>query len=114
MFKLNGSKTRFFPVEVITKNDEGRERKFTFDGEFKVLNQDEVEDLIKAGSAEVVKDVTIVAAVFTGWRKVQDAGGEDLTVNDSNRELLLNEVGVRGAIVRAWMKMVGLGGQEKN
>lgn len=114
MFKLEDRNTRFYPVEVPMKDDEGRERKFKFDGEFNILTQDEAEELLKVNSTEVVRDAVICDRVFAGWRKVQGPDDRDLAINDENKTKLLNVLGMRGAIVRAWMKSAGLEGLLKN
>ncbi|MBN8885904.1 MAG: hypothetical protein J0I77_09310 [Rudaea sp.] len=114
MLKLSNKKTRFFPVTVDLQNDEGRVRKFTFSAEFNVVSQSAAEDLLRVGSPEVVRDRAICDAVFIGWKDVLDVDGETLEVNEDNRLKLLEELGVQGAIVRAWLKSIGLEAYAKN
>jgi len=114
MLKLSKKKTRFFPVAVEQLNDEGRVRKFNFTAEFKVVSQPEAEDILKVGSPEIVKDKVVCDAVFVGWKDVEDAEGQPLEVNDENRTILLDELGVQGAIVKAWLKSIGLDAAAKN
>lgn len=105
MFILDDSKkTRWFPVEVEVFNDEGRKRTFPFDGEFAATTQDEVNETIKSG----LTDIEIAERKLVGWRKIQTPDGSQLEVTDENRRRLVLQPGVARAIVKAWMKSVGI------
>lgn len=105
MFILDDTKkTRWFPVEVEVFNDEGRKRTFPFDGEFETTTQDEVNDFLN----RCMKDVEIADQKLVGWRNIQTPDGGQLEVNAENRRRLIQQPGVARAIVKAWMKSVGI------
>lgn len=118
MFTLDDKDETYWypvPVEMISKED-GRKQKFTFDAEFARLPQDEIDELFRKREDDepALKDEQVVAKVFRGWRKVQDADGSELAVNDENRERLLKRYPVQKSIVMAYLKSIGIEGRLKN
>jgi len=117
MFKLGQSESYWYPVTIELVDVEGKKKKFDFDAKFKRLDDDERRDLLVREDGDdrpLPKDKEVVQQVFEGWRKVQDAEGGELTVNDSNREALLKVEGMTRAIVIAWAKSIGIEGRAKN
>lgn len=118
MFILDEKKSRWFPVEVELHNDEGRKRTFTFDAEFEVVDQSEINTYLEALQSSVEagrvieKDVDLADRRMVGWRHVQLPDGQPLPVTPENRRRLIEQPGVARGIVRAWMKSVGIEGKK--
>lgn len=117
MFQLDQEKTYWYPVVVeMTAKEGGRKQKFTFEGEFNRLPQDEITELFRPRSEDEtpLKDAEVLDRVFVGWRQVQDAEGRTLEVNPENREALLNRFPVSSSVVKAFFKSIGVEGKAKN
>lgn len=117
MFKLDQESTYWFPVVVeMTASEGGRKQRFTFDGEFNRLGQDEISELFRTRSEDEpqIKDTDVLDRVFVGWRDIQDAEGRPLEVNSSNRQELLNRFPVASCVVKAYFKSIGVEGKAKN
>ncbi len=97
-------KTRWFPVQVELFTDAGRKRTFNFDAEFEITTQTEVNELIRAGTP----DVELASRKLVGWRDIQLPDGGQLEVSDENRARLVEAPGVARAVIKAWMKSVGV------
>lgn len=107
MFRLVDEKThRWFPVEVDVFNDEGRKRKTTFDGQFEVLPQDEIDELVK--NLDNKTPAEVVRPFFAGFRKVEDAEGNAVPSTPENVQRLLNVAGVARAVWQAFLRAHGI------
>lgn len=107
MFRLVDEKThRWFPVEVETFNDEGRKLKTTFDGQFEVITQDEVDELVR--NLDNRTPAEVVRPYFAGFRKVEDAEGNAVPSTPENASRLLNVAGVARAVWRAFLRAHGI------
>jgi len=117
VFVIDQKPTYWYPVEVeLTDDETGRKKKFTFDGQFNRLPQDELGELVRTredGEAPL-KDSEVLDKVFRGWRKVQNADGTEVEVNEVNRAKLLAIFPVQPSIVRAFLKSIGVEGYRKN
>lgn len=116
MFQISQSNLYWFPVVVEMTDSDGKKKKFDFDAQFERISQDEFNELFRAreeGEAGL-KDADVVERVFRGWRRVQDANGADAPVTPENRIALLNVLGVQSAIIRAYVKSLGIEGKAKN
>ncbi len=116
MFQISQSNLYWFPVHVELTDADGRKKKFDFDAQFERISQDEFDDLFRAReeSEGQLRDSEVVDRVFRGWRRVQDNEGNDLAVTPENRSTLLNVFGVKTAIIRAFIKSIGIEGKAKN
>ncbi|MGE0408977.1 MAG: hypothetical protein AB7P23_06915, partial [Amphiplicatus sp.] len=82
----------------------------TFDAEFRVLAQEEVEACF-ADKANKVDDV--IKRVLVGWRGVV-ADKEPVAFSEGNLADLLRVVGMRAFILKAWIESVTGGAKRKN
>lgn len=113
MFKLDASSDYWYPVNVAMLDAEGRTKKVSFDAKFRRLSKDELKDVFNPDNTPR-NDNEICDDVFLGWRKVQDAEGNELANTLENRELFLAVHPVQPSIVRAWLESIGIRGKEKN
>jgi hypothetical protein len=98
-FNLVRASSYFWPVKVEVPVD-GKIETETFDAEFRVLTQAEVE----AAFAEMKTD-ELVKRVLVGWRGVND-GDEPIAFSPEALERVLELVGMRAFITRAWVESV--------
>lgn len=111
------AETYWYPVTVqLAATEGGRQQKFTFEAEFKHLEQEVVSEMFRTREEgePALKDAEVLDKVLVGWRDVQDAEGRPLAVNDENRALLLNIFPVPSSIVKAFLKSIGIEGKAKN
>lgn len=116
MFTLDQSPTYWFVVPVEMTDENGRRRKFDFDAEFNRLPRSEITELLRTREEgeSPLKDADVVERVFVGWRRINDANGNELVVNAANRAALLDTHPVEASIVRAYLKSLGIEGAAKN
>lgn len=119
-FKLAGTPTFFFRVEVKRPNDStGRWETLDFQAEFRRRSREHIEDMVRKG---LPRDDELLSRELVGWRNVAQPDGtelkaseesrkwmlehpdEPLNVADAARTALLAENGVQAAIVRAWLE----------
>jgi hypothetical protein len=112
-FVLDLSGTYRWPVPFDVPED-GRHRKMSFDGEFKRLPQDRVNEIYAAmqerlvalqsgeSSPDLIDDRKIADEVLCGWTGILDAEGEEISYSDAIKAKLLNTPAVAAAIVTAW------------
>jgi len=99
MFKIEKSKTVKWPVTVNIPRDGGRTTKATFNAEFKLLEQDELDAVMESGG-----DRDVGAAVLTGWDGVADENGTTTPFSEEARADLLKIPYVRTAIIGAYFQ----------
>jgi hypothetical protein len=118
--KSGEQQTYWYPVPVPMIDDNGKKQNFTFDGRYKRLPVNELQELmkrIKEGieNKQPIMDAEVIEIVFDGWRKVSDIDtGKELEESVENREVLLSIHPVPSSIVKAWMKSLGWEGRLGN
>lgn len=105
-FKIQKKTHRWFPVEVDVPTDEGRKRKQTFDAQFEVVQQSEIDKLIR--SLEGKTPTEAVEPYFVSFRRVEDEDGAVLEPNAENRHALLEVPGVARALWNAFLRSNGI------
>lgn len=100
MFKIEKAKTIKWPVAVNIPRDGGKTTKATFNAEFNLLPQDELDTILRDGG----NDQDIGCAVLTGWDGVAGDDGAPLSFSDEARDYLLKITYVRSAILAAYFQ----------
>lgn len=121
MFKIDISKTYFFPVTVELPED-GKHKKISFDAEFNRLSKTEnraIFERFPSASEDTdienpIKDDEILDLVFVGWKGIQDADGEPLAYSETAREKVLEIQGVSNGIIAAWFASIAGSAKAKN
>ena len=109
MFKLSKPDTVLWPVTVAIPVDGGRTCKATFDAEFKLLDQDEIDAALAASE----DDMAFLRDVIVGWNGVQDEDGNDLPYSEASCAQMVKIPYVRKALMKAFWDAT-LGAAEKN
>jgi len=109
MFKLEQPDTITWPVKVKIPANGGRTRKASFDAEFRLLDQDEID----ATLADAVDDIEFICRVTVGWSGVQDEDGDDLPFSHADCLFMAKIPYVRRAMMQAFWDAT-LGAAEKN
>lgn len=136
MFVLDQSDSYLWPVSIDLPADRSK-KTFTFDAEFRRIDQERTEELIDqynrmvmqlrrrvtllegyggddAAALEEPLEITneeIVDEVLCGWQKVVDAKGKDVPFNEATKAQMFKVQGAATAIVRAWMNSIGSPGE---
>lgn len=136
MFVLDQSDSYLWPVSVDLPADRSK-KTFTFDAEFRRIDQERTEDLLDlynrmvlqlrqrvsviegygnndASVLEeplVITNEDVVDEVLCGWAKVVDAKGKDVPFNEATKAQMYKVQGAATAIVRAWMNSIGSPGE---
>ena len=109
MFTLEKPDTVTWPVTIRIPSDGGKTRKASFDAEFKLLDQDEI-DAALAGSQD---DIEFICRVTAGWSHVQDEDGNELPFSGEACQRMAKIPYVRKALMKAFWDAT-LGAVEKN
>lgn len=124
MLTLDLSDSYRWPVAVDVPED-GRHKTMKFEGEFKRLPQDRVNELyalmhqrmvaMQAGqiSADLIDDRSLADEVLVGWSGIVDRDGEEVPYSESLKLRLLNVPAAAAAIVTAWSESLK-GAKRKN
>lgn len=99
MFKIEKALTVKWPVTVNIPRDGGRTTKATFNADFKLLEQDELDAVMEHGG-----DREIGCAVLVGWDGVADDNGAPIAFSEDARDALLKIPYVRAALVGAYFQ----------
>ena len=113
MFVVSQKDTRVWPVEVEQAVDGGRFERATFDAEFAVLPQSQINAMIDSAGRLELNDIGFSMAVLRGWRGIQDEAGDPVPFSIGARDRMLEIPGFARAVVSAYMAMLA-GGQRKN
>lgn len=98
-FKVEENKSVKWPVTVAIPRDGGRTTKATFSATFKLLEQDELDNVMENGG-----DREIGCAVLQDWEGVSDADGSPMPFSEAARDRLLAIPYIRTAIVSAYFQ----------
>lgn len=101
MFNLVRPKTYFWPVKVEVPRD-GKIETETFDAQFRVLSQAEIESYFEDKERRVDE---VLDKVLCGWRGVVD-GDAPIEFSRPALERLLEIVGMRAFLMKAWLESV--------
>lgn len=136
MFVLDQSDSYLWPVSIDLPADRSK-KTFTFDAEFRRIDQERTEELLDLynrmvlqlrqrvsviegyGSNDasvleeplVITNEEVVDEVLCGWAKVVDAKGKDVPFNEATKAQMFKVQGAATAIVRAWMNSIGSPGE---
>lgn len=123
-FVIDLSGSYRWPVAVDVPED-GRHKTMKFDGEFKRLPQDRINELYAAmqarlvamqageSTADLIDDKEIATEVLIGWSGILDGDGEEVPYSEAVKVKLLNVPLVAASIVTAWGEAVR-GAKRKN
>lgn len=112
-FVLDLSDSYRWPVAVDVPED-GRHKTMRFDGEFKRLPQDRINELYAAmqarlvamqageSTADLIDDREIADEVLMGWAGIIGGDGEEVPYSEAVKAKLLNVPKVAASIVTAW------------
>lgn len=132
MFVLDQNDSYLWPVSIDLPADRSK-KTFTFDAEFKRIDQDRTQELIDLYHKMIVQlrqrlnalegysgdddqsfdeplaitNEELADEVLCGWAKVVNAKGQDVTFSDATKAQMYKVQGAPAAIVRAWMDSVG-------
>jgi hypothetical protein len=97
-FKIVQKRTVTWPVTVNIPMDGGKLSKQTFQAEFEVATQDQLDEWVRAG-------VDVLDMVFQGWKGVADEAGTELPFNDETKKKFLAITYVRAALFNAYAEV---------
>lgn len=112
-FVLDLSDSYSWPVAVDVPED-GRHKTMKFDGEFRRLDQDRIDELhvatqaalaaMQAGEGDEgqITDQGIASEVLVGWSGILDASGGEVAYSEKAKTKLLKVPAVAAAVVTAW------------
>lgn len=112
-FVLDLSDSYRWSVAVDVPED-GRHKVMKFDGEFRRLAQDRINELYAAmqarlvamqageSTADLIDDRDIADEVLIGWAGILDGDGEEVPYSEAIKAKLLNVPKVAASIVTAW------------
>lgn len=101
-FVLSNKQSYLWPVKYEAPRDGGKTDTFEFQAEFKRLPQSRLDEIRKKADARELTDDDLVAEILVDWKGIKTSEGDDFVCNDVNRRILLDEPGMRGAIVIAF------------
>jgi hypothetical protein len=102
-----------WPVKFRKPVDGGTFENTEFIAQFKRLPQSRLDEISQAIGDGGLTDAVLVDEVLCGWADVKDLDGNDVPYNAVTRAQLLDEAGVRAALIRAYMDALA-GGARKN
>lgn len=111
MFKISQSATFRWPVKFQTVAQDGRQEAQSFDAEFKRLTQTRLKEI--ADKRAEITDDDFCREVLLGWSGIKDEDGNDLPFSESNRDRLLDVMGVPAQIIFAFYDAIN-GARRKN
>ncbi len=104
MFKISKDDSYYWPVTVEMPVDGGRFEKASFEVKFKRLPQSRFEELVEGAKDGAVSDKEICSEVVCGWKSIADKDGSPLEYNETNRELLIEDVLAVRAIALSYIE----------
>lgn len=114
MFILAPQDSFWWPITVETAAAEGgRFEKSTFQAKFKRLDQARLDEIAQQARRSEIRDQDLALEVLIGWKDVSDGDGRDVPFNEAARDRLLNQAGLRAALVTAFFEACN-GGRRKN
>ena len=103
MFKLVDAGSFWWPVKVEVPVD-GKHIVHTFDGEFAMLEQSEIDEILKSRDEDEDGQARLAEKVLVGWRGVGDADGEPIDFTDSSKAKMLAIPYVRRAVILGYLR----------
>jgi len=103
MFKLEKKTTFRWPVVVNVPKDGGGFASYEFTGEFKLHDQSKMDTLLERFRQD---DQDVLRELLIGWSGVQDSNGDELLVNDENRDTLIDVPYVRSEMLKEYFDAV--------
>lgn len=113
MFVLSQKTTYTWPVKYEYAKDDGRFEKTEFSAEFRRLPQSRLDEIHKQARDGTLEDESLIDSVLIGWSGIKTADGDEFTVNEGNRAILLDLPGMRAAIINAYAASIA-GAPRKN
>lgn len=113
MFILSQKTSYTWPVKYEYAKDDGRFEKTEFTVEFKRMPQSKLDEFHKQAKDGSLDDEALLDTVLISWSGIKTAGGDEFTVNEGNRSILLDLPGMRAAIVGAFAASI-MGAPRKN
>lgn len=114
-FILSLQDSYFWPVKIELPKD-GRFEQTSFDGEFKRLPQDRVNEImimaqrlnIAVKNSEdldgLLKDVEIADEVLCGWKGILDEDKKEVPFTEAMKATLLQVPGIAASITQSWVE----------
>tara|TARA_Y100001968_G_scaffold310904_1_gene332292 strand:- start:779 stop:1126 length:348 start_codon:yes stop_codon:yes gene_type:complete len=96
-----------WPVKVDVAQSGGTYKRMTFDAEFKVIDNEELQDLFNPEDGATKTDYEWAKQVVLGWSGIQDSKGDDIPFSVKNLKTLINKPGVSQAIADALIESRG-------
>ena len=97
-FVLDDSSTYFWPISLQVPVDGGKYKRCDFEVEFQRIPQSELLELIAAQQEGALRDVEIIKKIMVGWKNVTDSEDQEVPFTATNRDQLLEVVGMASAI----------------
>lgn len=113
MFVLSQSSSYTWPVEVLLPESGGRQKKETFDAEFKRLPYSRIREIRDQIQKEEISDLDLSREILVGWKGIHDERGDEIPFSEGMKEKLLDVQLVASAVVMAWFKSIS-GAKTKN
>jgi hypothetical protein len=108
MFVLEANpETISWPVKVDVGQSGGTYKRMTFDAEFRVIGNDELQELFDVGEGETKTDLEWVSRVMVGWSGINDAKGDEIPFSKKNLKVLVDKPGISKAIADALIESRG-------
>lgn len=113
MFRLVQNDSFTWPIRVDIPVDGGRFESATFDAVFKKVPQSRIKDLQKQIAKDGFDDTAMCREILIGWSGIVDEDGEEVPFSQSNRDRLLDTIGLSSAIVMQFFEALR-GNRAKN
>lgn len=103
MLKIKTTHSYSWPVEVSEPADGGRFDKRTFDVTFRVIPQDQIDQILDGSKV----DQTLLKTVVTGWQGVVDEDDNPVPFSPAALDQLINIPYCRVGLVDAFLGSIG-------
>lgn len=100
MFTVKENDDFEWPVDVRVPSKNGEHKTHRFRGIFREIPADRFEEIM--GMTLFEQDKTLARECLVGWKDVKTEEGADLDFNEDTRDMLLQKIHVRTAIIAAY------------
>ena len=97
----------FWPVKFDVGQSGGTYRRMTFEAEFRVIGNEELQELFNPDGEVAKSDYEWATQVLIGWRGIQDKEGEEVPFTTKNLKALIDKPGIAKAIADALIESRG-------
>lgn len=101
-FVLSQKQSYTWPVKYRAPRGDGKTDEFEFTAEFRRVSQSRFVEMLQQIEAKNLTDNDLIDEVLIDWNGIKGTDGQDFTYNDTNKQILLDLLGMPAAIVGAF------------